>query len=190
MKKYIFKILITFCTFNLNAQIPINKIVNIESHTALAESAGTYVKDINGTFNPYIGKWSYSNGSEKIIFTIKKITQQFMQECFCYGDFLVADYKYINSNGIIVSDTSTITNESTSIMDYKMFCAGLLYGKLDFSFYDIVFSKHADILFTPVSGNTNQMIYHLKNRAQTVVEGQPFESADFSIPNDITVTKE
>ena len=186
---YIFIFLI-FGKYNLFAQVNNITIVDNQTTSLLDAPIGSYFKDVNGAFNQYLGIWTYQNGIEKITFTIKKITKQFLPKYSNYGDFIVADYKYIDANGTIIIDTSILSDNSNSIYDYKIFCSSPTNSILDCSFKDVPLNKNASIIFSPVVGNPNQMSYRLVNYGQTVVEGQPFVTAAFSIPNNITVTKE
>lgn len=191
MKKNILIIvLISFCSFYIYSQIPVTNTIAVESETFLDCTPGTYLKDINGIYIPYLGNWSWTNGNEKITFTFKKITQYYWAKYHAYGDFIVADYKYTNANGIVIIDTSLITNGSTNIKDYKMFSAGINDDKFPFSFKDVVISKSGRIIFTLNNTNPNQMSYKLENFGQSLPVGTPFVTDDFSIPDNITVTKE
>jgi hypothetical protein len=192
MRKFILTfIIIHLLQINSFAQVPISNTIPVESKTFLDCTPGTYLKDINGIYNPYLGNWTWTNGNEKITFTFKKITQYYWAEFFTYADFVVADYKYTNANGIVIIDTSLITNGSTNIEDYKMFSGGgISNNKFPFSFKDVLLSKSGRIIFTLSNTNPNQMSYKLENFGQSVPVGTPFVTDDFSIPDNITVTKE
>jgi hypothetical protein len=193
MKKYKNKLLLVLILLsaNLFSQIPITNTIAIGPHTTtLGNSPGTYLKDINGVYNSFLGSWSWTNGNEIITFTFKKITQYYWAEFRTYHDFIVADYKYTKANGVVIIDTSIQTGNSADIEDYKMFSAGMRNGKFPFSFKDVLLSKSGRIIFTINNSTPNQMHYKLKNYGQTVVEGTPFVTNAFSIPDDITVTKE
>ena len=178
------------CTCNLFAQVADLVVVNNETNTLIGAPHGSYVKDINQTFNQYLGSWTYQNGLEKITFSFRKITKQYIPKYSKYGDFIVADYKYIDSNGTVIVDSFLYSDNSNSIYDYKIYCPSPTNGTLDCSFKDIPLNKSGSIIFSPVAGNPNQMSYRLVNYGQTVVEGQPFVTDAFSIPNNIIVTKE
>ena len=191
MKNFTYTLtLLILCNIKCFSQSSNITIVNIETNTIMGPPYGLYVKDINGIFNQYLGNWTYQNGIEKITFTIKKITKQFLPKYSNYGDFIVADYKYIDANGTVIIDTSLLSDNSNSIYDYKIYSPCPRNGVLDCSFKDVPLNKSASIIFSPVAGNPNQMSYRLVNYGQTVVEGQPFVTDAFSIPNNIIVTKE
>jgi hypothetical protein len=76
MRKFILTfIIIHLLQINSFAQVPISNTIPVESKTFLDCTPGTYLKDINGIYNPYLGNWTWTNGNEKITFTFKKITR-------------------------------------------------------------------------------------------------------------------
>lgn len=193
------KIIIYFSIFILYScksfsQVPITNTVSAATKDYLSKSVfpGMYIKDINGDFNPYLGNWKWTNGSDEIVFIIKKITQQYLPECFCYSDFLVSDYKYTTNNGnTTIVNTIPITNNSVDFNNYKMICPRPKTNIMDFVFRDVLHNKSGSIIFTRVSGTTNQMTYQLENPEITgTLTGEPDFNPNFSIPNNITVTKQ
>lgn len=93
MKKIIvyFSIVIVYACKSYS-QVPITNTVSAATKDYLSKSVfpGMYIKDINGDFNAYLGNWKWTNGSDEIVFNIKKITQQYLPECSCYN-YVISD---------------------------------------------------------------------------------------------------
>lgn len=81
---------------------------NIESYDGEPIN-GAYYKDINNTFNPFVGTWLYTNGtiSFKIVLEKRTYTPTINQ---AFEDLLVGEYEYKVNNIVKVSTLSNINN--------------------------------------------------------------------------------
>ncbi|WP_028870677.1 DUF6705 family protein [Psychroserpens burtonensis] len=75
--KSILIIIIALISINANSQVI--ELCNYETDPDEAPS-GTYFKDVNNTFTPFLGTWQYTNGNEVITFKIEKITHYYVTE--------------------------------------------------------------------------------------------------------------
>lgn len=46
----------------------------------------TYFKDVNNTFDKFVGTWKWTNGNEILIFKLSKITQKYFPETKMFED--------------------------------------------------------------------------------------------------------
>lgn len=199
-KRNIYLIAILFFSVKMFCQIPVTIIKDYKSLGISRAFAGTYLKDINGDFNSFIGDWVWTNGDQKITFKIKKITQRFFPEYSCYSDFLVADYIYTTNYGIVtVANTTLLTQNSTDPNIYPMFSVGPYNTliKLDFSFKDVIVQKNdrgfCSATFTKVPGTIDQLTLELQNPKEgsgLMFPGDLPFNPNFGLPNNITLTKQ
>lgn len=201
MKKrnlYIFVIL--FLSLKMFCQIPVTIVKDYKNLGISRSISGTYLKDINGDFNTFIGDWVWTSDDQKIIFKIKKITQRFFPQYSCYSDFLVADYIYTTNYGAVtVANTTLLTQNSTDPDIYPMFSVGpyTTLSKLDCSFKDVIVQKNGSgfcsATFTKVLNTIDQMTVELQNPKEgtgLMFPGDLPFNANFGLPNNITLTKQ
>ncbi len=72
MKKINFLILV-FLVFNTITFCQ-NNIIDVNSGNHLSAPAGSYLKDINNTFDKIVGTWKWQEGNRIIIFKIEKVS--------------------------------------------------------------------------------------------------------------------
>ena len=192
--KYIIMIFIVIKSYS---QIQITNTISLRTNTPAKNHFGSYLKDIYGDFNPYIGTWVWQSGDKKVTFEFKKITQHYIQKCNCYSDLLVADYSYTTNNNLTtIVDSSLISQNSTNPDDYQMLTIDAKTNSISFTFKDIGIEKNQvgfpKALFTRVVGTTNQLTLNLKNPegSQLTFPDSPQPNANFSIPNYIILTKQ
>ncbi|TXE17903.1 hypothetical protein ES692_08380 [Psychroserpens burtonensis] len=156
---------------------------------------GTYFKDINDTFTPFLGVWQYTNGNEIITFKIEKVTHFYNAETQMYEDFVIGNYSYSQDGGssyTINTITPTLLDETPE--GNPMYSSCVLYPdqKLDMTFYDVLLDKgFGVILFEFLPGSTTQMQTTLSNEkgAYGYFVGEPEPNFNFSIPTSFVVTK-
>lgn len=109
--------------------VPLETIDEVEN--------GTYIKDIYGDFNPYIGTWEAINDNKKFTLVIEKKEHQlvsFPDGSYYYQDYLVAKYQWVDlASSALLSSTMS----ATSFEDFKITCGGNpVNNKLTFFFTD------------------------------------------------------
>ena len=85
------KIILTFALliYSMSNIIAQTSIIQVGSGVTVMDApSGTYIKDINNTFAPFIGTWKYENGNEILIVKFEKVTQYYYPEYGNYKDFI------------------------------------------------------------------------------------------------------
>lgn len=196
MKKLRYILVLIFLSTISNSQAQ-NNIISIRDNTPSKKHLGSYIKDIYGDFDQYLGTWIWQDGNNKVTFIIKKITQKYIQRCSCYCDLMVADYVYTTDNDFSnIVDTRLISQNSTNPDDYQMLTIDANLNYVKFVFKDIGINKHqtgfSSATFYKMTGFTNQMTLVLENpnTPQMILPGEPSPNLNFSLPNNIIVTKQ
>jgi hypothetical protein len=184
---------------NAYSQIPVTNVVNYSDLANANITSGTYIKDVNGDFNSFIGNWVWIDGDQKVTIVIKKINQYFNTDKLYYRDFLVADYIYTtNYDATTIVNTTLTTQNSLNPRIYPMISFGPedFLNAIEFTYRDVIINKHITSIstatFTKLSGSSNQMLLELKNPncPQMVLPGQPLPNLNFTLPNNIVLTKQ
>ncbi|MGK0323898.1 MAG: hypothetical protein ACJAR4_001945 [Psychroserpens sp.] len=190
--KSILIIIIALISINANSQV-------IELCNGVTEedvANGTYFKDINNTFTPFLGTWQYINGNEVITFKIEKVNHFYNTETQMYEDFLVGNYSYSQNGGT----TYVINTISPALLDETpggnpMYSSCVLYPdqKFDMTFYDVLLDKDFGLItFEFLPESTTQMQTTLNNEQGTYgyFADQPEPNFNFSLPTNFIVTKQ
>jgi len=101
MKKIISVFLITFALLSCKAQSVIKPLDGVPCPS---NDSNCYDKDVNNEFDKFVGTWKYTNGTNEIIFKLKKEEHYQTSPNSNYQDLLVGEYQY-KSNGITVVNT-------------------------------------------------------------------------------------
>lgn len=82
--------------------------------------SGAYYQDSDGLLNPYVGEWTYENGSDTFIISLlkKKIFNASMN---FYEDVIVGEYRYVQNNDEKVNTLSAINDTHDSKVDYNLY---------------------------------------------------------------------
>lgn len=153
--------------------------------------ANSYIKDIDGEFDVYIGTWVWTNGNETVTFKLQKVTHQLFAESGSYLDYMIGDYKYVVNN-------ITIVNSIDQTLDllpeqHPMFAScPESQSKIDFIFKDIIIQKDfCRAIFEFLPNSTTQMLLIQKNPETIGSIGavSPY-NYNFTIPNNIVLTKQ
>ena len=181
---------------SINSHSQTQNEISIRDNSPSKKHFGSYIKDIYGDFDTYLGTWIWQNGSNKVTFIIKKLNHSFIQRCGCHCDLMVADYILTTDNGLTtIVDTRLTSQNSTNPDDYQMLTIDSKDNSVKFTFKDIGIDKHqtgfSSATFLKVLG-TNQMTLILENpnTPQLKLPSNPPFNPNFSIPNNITVTKQ
>nr|WP_315240064.1 DUF6705 family protein [uncultured Flavobacterium sp.] len=160
MKKQI--IILFFLVSSLHGKAQV--ILSIEEYNKCKSTTcgqtTDYVKDINGTFNKYLGIWkgSYENKTYEIFVTKTTRSQNIMNVRTVKFDGLLIRYKITDSNGSVLVDTRSFADDNPYVIyglgftkdgNYKLgftgtdnnlknlgnILIGINNGKLGFFFY-------------------------------------------------------
>lgn len=155
--KNILKIIICLLTITANSQegveVPLNSL-------SFEHPNGTYIKDFNNIFQPYIGIWKGEKYGKELILQFVKFTKQIITSPngdYYYEDELMCKYQYKDiTNNTIISTTMNAVNYE----DYKIL--GLLKslnGSYKFLFTDTVCYNTFDIIIENIPNISNQLKY-------------------------------
>lgn len=104
------------------------QIINIENQPGQIVD-GTYYKDTNNLLNPFVGTFTYSNGSDEVQLTFLKKVMSSMNNVY-YEDLLIGEYRYIK-NGVEVANTLTNLNNSyANGVKYSLWGNTILVGNV------------------------------------------------------------
>ena len=118
MKKIV--ILIAFLSFSIGCKA---QILDTFETFSWETTPNAYLKDIQNFQNQFVGTWVYQNGQEYI--EVKLIKKEMMLRRpgpkQYYEDYLVGEYKYIDSNGVEkVNSLNNLDINHTSIFNYNL----------------------------------------------------------------------
>lgn len=109
---------------------------------------GNYIKDTSGLYNPFVGTWQWTNGTNTLIFKFeKKANYNPLNDADFSDDVLLGGYKYIE-NGVTITDCLTFTtNNIYSSTHAKILgslqCAQNIFDELTINMQDV--AKHKSI---------------------------------------------
>jgi len=83
--------------FNCKAQSPVISSVAFVNDDTIELSDGSYLKDIENKFAPFIGTWKWEMGNSILEIEFSKLETVYDGEI--YEDYLVGKYRFVNSNG-------------------------------------------------------------------------------------------
>ena len=113
--KIIKLLLIPFFALNCNAQ---TSLVSINEHNGLFYEPNTYFNDSDNEFNKFVGTWKWEQGLSSLTITFQKKLNVFFPEDNNYSDVLIAEYEYIDENGVsIVNTLPSLLN--TTVLPYN-----------------------------------------------------------------------
>lgn len=187
--KTIMKILfLVFCINTLDAQI-----LDIDSgYTTMDAPSGSYLKDINHTFDPFLGAWKYQNGDQILIIKLEKVEMYLNAEYGVYEDFIKGNYSYSTDGGItyvVNTIQQNLGNNDPNIN--SMYSCGPDEPNLNiFTFKDVIYNKRAWANFTFQSGNFNQIHLKLQNKGGGYIYPATPPNPAFCIPNDVVLIKQ
>ncbi|WP_055445151.1 DUF6705 family protein [Lacinutrix himadriensis] len=210
MKNIILTLIILF-TLSCKAQSPIVNIASDYDSDDIVD--GCYLKDVNNSFAPFIGTWQWTNGTDTLTIVFEKVTMAYSDLSEIYTDELVGKYKYvangveiintlnynINANNVFGVHPTYTQNGITPILGARYHNEN--YGS--FHFRDYLKDKSEkmkfellDLVTNPPLGNNpptysvSQAKLILQNGEHWNINGQNPRDPEFTIPNNITLTKQ
>ena len=190
MKKIIFIIVLL---------ISIIPVINAQTRTVakgtgefyMDAPSGTYIKDINNTFTPYLGTWKYQNGNEILTIKLEKVTKHYYPESGNYKDFIKGNYSYTINNGSTYITNTIATNQflNESLLN-SFYASGPDSEHLDTRFTDQVKQKNGDAIFTFLPGSTTQLSFKINDIFRGYIFPEVPPTPGFSIPTNVVLTKQ
>ncbi len=187
--KAIIKILfLVFCINTTKAQI-----INLDGiYSPMDAPQGSYLKDINNTFDPFLGTWKYQNGSQILIIKLEKVEMYFNPEFGNYYDFIKGNYSYSTDGGITYVVNTTQQNLGNNDPNINPIYSSSISAPLNdkMTFYDAIYQKNAWATFTFQSGNFNQIHLKLQNKGGGYIYPATPPNPAFCIPNNVVLIKQ
>ncbi len=157
----------------------------------------TYFKDINNTFDKYVGTWKYENGNDIVIFEIVKVTQKYDPDYQIFEDYLIGNYSYSNDGGNTYVVNSIPSSISKNPDHNAMFSTCQDNDtKIIFTFEEFIFNKGNNLCTTTfefISDSLTEINVSIKNPDELMGmigdNNEPFEY-NFSVPTEMIVVKQ
>lgn len=153
----------------------------------------TYFSDIDNTFDPFVGTWKWTDGSQVLIIQLTKVSNYYVANDKLYKDFMVGDYKFSQDGGISFTTNTIVTPFNVNPDLHPMYGLCVEDDKLDFIFRDVAYNKKGcRAVFENLHTSPQTLRMILKNPQELMprFEGQPPIPAGFSIPSDVILTKQ
>lgn len=157
--------------------------------------AGSYIKDLDNELDKYDGTWRWTNGSQILTIILQKKTNQLNPQYNSYRDYIIGNYSYTVNNGSTYIVNTILANGGVDNENTPMYAGSPKMGNtniIDFYFKDALYTskKGCSAIFEFISGTPNQLLLTLKNPEMNgQLNGEPPFIYEFSIPNDVTLTK-
>lgn len=197
MKKLFSLISILYLQFTMYGQPsqpqPITIATNCSGITLEDATDYTYFADLEGKFDPFIGTWVYSNGSDIVTFQLSKITQRYFADDKIFMDFMVGNYSYSNDGGNTLVVNTILPTVDTDPNNNPMYTSCAEDNKMVFYFDDVVLNKKlCYATFELINGSTTQMHVKIENPQEVggSLDGTPPYNFNFTLPTQMIVTKQ
>ena len=189
MKIIYLTIVLLFVTISNTAQTP---VLDINDDTYYSATPGTYFKDINHTFDPFLGTWKYQNGNEILIIKLEKVEMYYSSDYSVYEDFIKGNYSYSTDNGVTFVVNTIQQNLGNNNPDINPIysCGPETPIKDRMPFHDIIYQKNAWANFTFQNNNYQQLHLKLENKSGGVVYPATPPNPAFCIPNNVVLIKQ
>jgi hypothetical protein len=191
--KNTFKSLLFIFIINLTSTINAQIVDRDGGYVPYDVPAGTYIKDINNTFTKFLGTWKWQEGNKILTFKIEKVTQYYHTEYDVFEDFIIGNYSYTENGGstyLVNTITQNIGVHNPELV--PLFTSGTLnQNEINFTFHDIIFNKKScDAVFKFLPNSINQMKLTLSNHFKGYILPDLPPNPEFSIPNNVVLTKQ
>ncbi len=187
------KIIIIFYIVSAYINSANAQIVDVNSGATVMDApSGTYIKDVFDTFTPFLGTWIYQNGNEILTIKLEKVTQHYYPEYGNYQDFIKGNYSYTTNGGTSYSTNTININSNNNDRDVNsLYTSGPENSQIiNMTFRDEIYQKTCYVTFTFLPNSTNQMEMKLINKGGGYILPETPPNPDFSIPNNVVLTKQ
>jgi hypothetical protein len=90
-------------------------ILPLRTYTDIPEDQCYYLKDTNNELQAFVGTWKGTWNGKTIFITFKKITNKYNDTLKYNTDIIIGKFKTIDSNGNILFDNSTLSDDQSKI---------------------------------------------------------------------------
>lgn len=105
MKKIFYTTFLAILSFNCKAQLT---IVPIQNKYNVNIQSNTYLMDVEGLLDPYVGTWLYTNGTTSLKFILRKEFNN--NNGYYHEDVLYGEYQYIQDGVEKINTLNQIDN--------------------------------------------------------------------------------
>ena len=168
-------------------------IINVNStNTRMDVPAGTYLKDIDHTFDSFLGTWKYQNGNEILIIKLEKVEQHLDSEFSTYYDFIKGNYSYSTDGGATYVVNTILQNAGNNdpLINPLYSCGPIIPSSIYFRYTDLIYQKNAYATFTFQNNNYQQLHLKLENKGGGVIYPATPPNPAFCIPNNVVLIKQ
>lgn len=173
MRKVIITISIILTTLSCKAQ----QTLPLETKFENEVPAGTYLKDVNGLLDKYVGTWKGTNGNKNYTFTVTKYKDEFRG---VFSDILTIRYLITSNTGAVLEDTRSLLNENNLVIRGLYFGANFGYYVLGYVGTDAKCGQSGD-LFISTSKDNKQMKLYLA-ASQDLIDGSNCTKVEQILP--------
>lgn len=195
MKKITF-LIILLLSILVNAQSPIISLQDFDNNSN--QPTGTYIKDLNNYYTPYLGVWKWESGNNSLEIKFEKISMVYDGEL--YFDEIIGKFKYVK-DGVILHNSLdfSITNSNYwSYLYYIFKGSGYLENfKIFTRFYDIHKKQHLNAFFeliNPLTLNNILVTNEIKMTTSIITQLDLNDNHDSEVglnyPAEIILTKQ
>lgn len=195
MKKLFF-LTILLSTTLANSQSPIISLKAFDNNSD--RPTGTYIKDLNNYYTPYLGIWKWENGNNSLEIKFEKINMVFDGEL--YFDEIIGKYKYIKDGVVLHNSLDYIITNSNywGYLYYIFKGSGYLEDfKIFTRFYDISKKQHLNAFFeliNPLTLNNVLVANELKMTTSIIhqlnLNGTHNSEVGLNYPSELILTKQ
>jgi hypothetical protein len=190
MKTLYLTLLILFISNSTDAQ---TSIVDIDSgFTTMDAPVGTYIKDVNNQFGPFLGTWKYQNGNQILIIKLEKVEMYLDTQFGTYEDFIKGNYSYTTDGGntYVVNTIQQNLGNNNPSLNSMYSCGPMNLTLIYFVFSDILYQKNSEAKLTFHNNNFNQLHLKLKNKGGGYILPATPPNPAFCIPNNVVLIKQ
>ncbi len=127
MKKIILTIYLLTSLYSMAQTLPLEQYNDLTGNLEDNAAGITYIKDVNGVLNKFVGTWKGSFDGKQLEIVVKKYTRDISQAVKSYHpvglkwDQLIAKIKLTDQNGVVTYNTLNFPDDSPSIMYKKAY---------------------------------------------------------------------
>ena len=189
MKIIYLTFVLLFISIRSTAQTP---ILDINNETYYEATPGTYFKDLNHTFDPFLGTWKYQNGNEILIFKLEKVEMYYSTEFSVYEDYIKGNYSYSTDGGATYVVNTILQNAGNNdpLINPLYSCGPIIPSSIYFRYTDLIYQKNAYATFTFQNNNYQQLHLKLENKGGGVIYPATPPNPAFCIPNNVVLIKQ
>ncbi len=156
MKKLIIAVSLTMITLCCKAQeiIPLEKLIEFrDSQTDIAD--GTYLKDVNGLLNKYLGTWKGTYNNKNYTFIVTKTKLDVLG---VFVDKLLVRYLITTTTGLVLEDTRTLTDTNLLVIEGDYLSNDKKYYVLNYFGKNTTCGQSGEVFISTITSSGNKQM--------------------------------